>query len=95
VKTVAVLSFGLPDSSRIKRKMAGMKVPLETLLSAVIADRLGILIWMQTKDAQKKRNMPRSIAELINTEPKEEKKTQVFDSSEDFLKAWNRIAKGE
>ena len=68
LKTVAVLSFGLSDNSRIKRLLAGAKIGLEEMLMAVCADRLGLLVWANTKDGQKGRNKPKSILDVLTTD---------------------------
>ena len=53
LKTAAILASGLRDESRIKMKMAGAKITPERMLSAAIVDRLGLLIWLQTKRRKK------------------------------------------
>ena len=83
VRTAAILANGLPDTSRIKRHMAGSRVGLTELLLAVIADRLGFLCWAKSKDAEHNRNRPQSIYELLtNTAPKEVQR--AFTSADDF-----------
>jgi len=62
---IARLAVGLRDNSRIKMKIAGMKVDINTTLLAVIADRLGVLIWQKTKDGQKGLNAPKSILDEL------------------------------
>lgn len=83
VSTLARLSIGLRDNSRIKMKMSGAKAPFETLLMLAILDDLHWLRWSKTKDAQKKRNMPES---LLNTflNGKEEQKITAFKTPEEF-----------
>ena len=81
---VAVFSCGLRADSRIKMKMSGQSVSIDTLLLAGISDRLGLLVWFKTKDAQKGKNRPTQIVDsLINNKPKE-KNEIVFNSGEDF-----------
>ena len=46
VRTIATLSAGLRDNSRIKMKAAGMKVSHDTLISAALFDRVGNLMYM-------------------------------------------------
>lgn len=90
---VAVFSIGLRSNSRIKMAMSGEKLPLETLLLAVVADRLGILAWQNTRDGQEGRNAPESFFEILTKEPKE-KETSVFETGEAFEKARMTILKG-
>ena len=58
---VAVFAIGLRDDSRIKMKLSGAKVPPDILLLAGIIDRLNLLLWTKTKDAEKGLNRPKSI----------------------------------
>lgn len=87
---VAVFCKGLRENSRIKLKIAGQKVCIETMLLASIVDRLGILIWSKTKDGQKGRNQPKSILESLSKITKE-KETIVFNTSEEFEKVKRKI----
>lgn len=91
---VAVFSLGLRDDSRIKMKLSGQTVPLETMLLASIVDKLSILIWFQTKDGQKGRNRPRMITDILL---KQEKESEIlaFRSGEEFEKERHRLIGGE
>jgi hypothetical protein len=88
---VASLVVGLRDDSRIKMKLSGAKAPAEIILLASIIDRLSVLVWMQTKDAQKGRNRPKSLMSLLF--PKETKAT-VYKTGEDFEKARKKLIEG-
>ena len=57
------------------------------MLLAIVADRLGVLIWQQTKDGHKGRNHPKSIFKDLTEEKKEKEELESFRSSEDF-EAW-------
>lgn len=83
VKLAASLAVGLRDDSRIKMKLSGAKASTEIILLASAVDRLSLLAWMQTKDAEKGRNRPKSLLEAFV--PKETDNTS-FDSGEDFMK---------
>lgn len=88
VKTLAVLSSGLRDDSRIKMKINGMKsIPLE-IIAADAADTLKLLVCAMS-GAQER---PTLFSDLRETEEKQETKKrnaiQAFDSEEDFKKAW-------
>ena len=90
---VAVFALGLKDSSRIKIKLSGQKVPLETILLAGIVDRLSILVWGKTEDGQKGRNKPAMMTDaLINKEPATAD-VIVFNSGKDFHENRNRLIK--
>ena len=66
---------------------------MNTLLLALMADRLGLLVWSKTKDGQKGRNQPRSLVDSLNNVTKEPE-TMVFESSEEFEKMKNEIIEG-
>lgn len=89
----AILASGLSDSSRIKRKLAGVPYSIDTLLLAVIADRLSVLVWAKTRDGQKNRNYPESIFESL-TEKKTARDYRVFDSIEAFNAARKKVMEG-
>ena len=93
LRYAATLAFGLRQNSRIKTILAGMRVPLETLLYAIIADNLRLLVWQNTADGHKGNNPPRSIAALLNSanEKQETEDVPGFDSGADFAAVWNRI----
>lgn len=86
LKTVAALSAGLREDSRIRMRMSGQKARTEILLMAAIADRLSILVWLQTKDGQKGRNRPESILQKLTAEPKKEDDFETFRTAEEFEK---------
>ena len=88
---IATLVVGLCPDSRIKTEISGAKIPLTTMLNALIADRLGLLFWAQTEDGQNNRNRPPSIVEALT---KERPKVRRFNSPEEFKEAWKR-ATGE
>lgn len=85
---VSTLAVGLRDNSRIKMRLNGLPVPPDMMLMASIVDRLGLLVWMNTKDASKGRNRPKSILEGMIT-----KKQPVngFKSGDDFEAARQRL----
>ena len=95
LKLAAVLACGLRDDSRIKMKLAGMKLNPETMLQAAAVDRLSMLVWAKTKDAQRRKNAPKSIlAEMLKDKTDQEDKVQPFNSIEEFEAARRRIIEG-
>ena len=82
---VAVFSCGLREDSRIKKKLAGVELDLNTLLLAVCADSLQFLAWCKTDNARKNTNRPQSLLELLT---KTMKKSDIvgFASAEEFEK---------
>ena len=87
---VAILSIGLRETSRIKMKMSEQKVSVDTTLLAGIMDRVGLLVWMQTRDGQKGKNKPNSVLDSLLSEPKEVDNV-VYQSGEEFDKERNRL----
>nr|DAN04145.1 MAG TPA: protein of unknown function (DUF5361) [Caudoviricetes sp.] len=83
--SVAVFACGLKADSRIKMKLSGFKLHLDTLLLASIYDTLNILLWTKTKDALKNKNRPKSILSGIENTKSDE--VVAYHSSEEFLKA--------
>ena len=65
LQLVAVFSCGLRENSRIKMKLSQQTASIDTMLLAGISDKLGILLWAQTKDGQKGKNRPISILEKV------------------------------
>lgn len=89
VKTLATLAAGLRDDARIKLIMNGLQLPINTMLSALIADRLAVLVWQQTIDGVKNINQPKSILDIIlGREETENKDIMTFSSGREFEEAW-------
>ena len=88
LETVAILACGLPQESRMIRKLSNSSCDLRTLMTACILDYLAILTWFQTKDGHKNRNRPKSYVQILmgkdKGEPKEEK---TFRSPEQFRRS--------
>ena len=87
---VAFFCDGLREDSRIKLKMSGQRVGVDTLLLASAVDRLSALVWAKTKDGQKGINKPKSLVDSL-THQTREKEELVFSSGEDFEKMRNEI----
>lgn len=88
---VAVFSCGLRETSRIKMKLSGQKIPLDTILLAGISDNLRLLLWTKTKDGQKNVNRPESILHKLSENNPREKEEIIFDSGEDFEKMRQKL----
>lgn len=89
VLTVATFCVGLRDDSRTKMKINNLPVSFETVLLAMIADRLGFLVWSKSKDAEKGFNRPKSIVQsLFKCESNE---NIAFSNAEEFEKAKREI----
>jgi hypothetical protein len=84
VNMVAVFSYGLKNDSRIKMIMNDQNISLENLLLAGISDKVGLLLWMNSKDGQKNKNRPAPLLELLTGGAKKSDDTVVFNSGEEF-----------
>ena len=87
--TAATLAQGLPATSRVFRKLTGEKnADDQTVLLAIIADRIGHIAWMIADAGQNKIAHPPSIFQLLTGT--EEPETG-YNSAEDFKAAWAAI----
>ena len=89
VEYIATLAIGLRHNSRIMMAINGLKVDLNSLLLAHIADNTATNVYFKTKDAEKGRNRPKSFVKLLTSDKSEI--ARGFDSGEDFIKEWNRL----
>lgn len=85
-RQAALFARGLGQGSRIMRKLSGAPAAAETVLLALIADAVRILVWQNTEDGMKGRNRPRSILDTLTRE-KANGSGRGFDTAEDF-EAW-------
>lgn len=86
-RRLATLVCGLRPSSRVMSKMSGLTTSVNECLQAMSVDALNTLVWMQTKDAEKGRNRPSSIASTFF----EKKESQGFSSADDYEAERERI----
>lgn len=96
VRTVATLAVGLSEDSRVKMRLTGAKAPTSTLLTAAMIDRLSVLCWGQTKDAQHGRNRPKMMLDMLQADAPAKKTdgTTAYASAAEFEAARQRILKG-
>lgn len=90
---IARFSVGLRDSSRIKMKMANVRYTLKEILLMSVLDRLSIIAWQNTKDAQSGKNMPKSLVNTLLQPNNNDEEVTSFTSSLEFEKARNEILK--
>ena len=93
VITLARLSCGLRENSRIKMKLMGLPVSLDTLINAQILDELRWMHWRYTKDGAKNRNVPVRLTDVL-LKKKEENKPTGYASVEEFEKRRAEILRG-
>lgn len=95
VSLLVTLFSGLGEGSRVQQRLNGEKVPLSTLLLAAIVDRLSVLVYANTKDAQSGTNRPRSLVAILTGEDTETNAgTEAYASGDDFEAARRAILEG-
>ena len=92
--TAATLAQGLPASSRVMRLLSGGLPDAETMLLAMIVDRLGHIAWMFSEDGAKRINHPPYILDAITGRTPKQDLSEGFDSSDAFFVAWAQITGG-
>lgn len=93
LRTAATLAQGLSASSRTVRALTGNNGPdAQTMLLAIIADRLGHIAWMFSEDG---RNGTRHPPSILTAMTKSDEEPQGFDTEEEFFAAWAAITGGE
>ena len=92
IDLAATLAAGLPESSRIKRKMRGDRATTEQILLARICDLLVDWIWSHAEGGER----PASLVQMLNEPPKEPEKPKhkVFRSKAAFMKALSKFIEG-
>ena len=98
-RQVAMYAVGLRANSRIKLAMTNQKVSNEEVLLAMIADRLSLLVWFNTKDGQDGTNRPKSmLALLLGDEKTNDDKVEAFKrftTGDDFINYRKQLLGGE
>ena len=85
LQTVATLSVGLRDNSRIKMALANTKYPFDTMILASILDNLNMRSWGMSTDGQKGINKPESLVKrLLGIEEENDSDIMSFESGSAF-----------
>lgn len=86
---IALLTNGLGDESRTRKKIEDRKLTKEVFLLAGIQDSLNLLVYFML-DPKKRGKPPESVlASLLGEEPEE--KEQLYENPSDFREAWKSI----
>lgn len=94
LKQQAMLACGLPEDSRIIRKISNQKIPLETTLLLVIVDSVRELEYLYTSAHSKKKvKKPDSLLAAIQKDKKND--VMAYETSDDFEAARARIIGGK
>lgn len=93
LRTVAVLACGLGDDSRIKRKLSGQSLSMDTLLLARCSDILALILWSKCKPGTRR---PDSILQILTGSSERSINDEImpFDSIEQFETARQKAMKG-
>ena len=91
VKLLATLCVGLRDNSRIKLKINGERLPLETNIQMLLFDVVNLLKWELEGG---KGDKPVLLYEQFNGKIDDGSDHESFRSGEDFMKKWKQLAKG-
>lgn len=92
---VAAFSLGLKENSRIKMKMSNTKIEFETILLAGMFDKVSLLLYSKTKDAEKGINRPESVVEMLMGKHKQESNMLVFRSGKEFDATRKQLLRGD
>lgn len=92
---VAAFSLGLKENSRIKMKMSNTKIEFETILLAGLFDKVSLLLYSKTKDAEKGINRPESVVEMLMGKHKQESNMLVFRSGKEFDATRKQLLRGD
>lgn len=87
----ATLACGLGINSRIGKKLTGLKVDLEYLLLAHIADGTAINAWLNSEDGRKGTNRPRSFVTALTQKTKKANEVVGFETANDFEEERERM----
>lgn len=91
-RLLGILVAGLGANSRIGQKINGVRGDVPEVLLARILDGIQFLCWVQTEDARKNRNRPKSVAsDFFVSEDENKVKTMTID---DFEKLKTKITGG-
>ena len=93
VPLLATLASGLRDNSRIKMKMSGQQISVDTMLLAALVDHMAMSVWMRSENAQKGRDKPQSVLALLTGQEQEEKSVG-FATPEEYERKRAEIIKG-
>lgn len=94
LKTVAALAAGLREDSRSMMALKNSKLTRDEVLKAIMVDRLSMLVWTKTKDAEHNRNRPKSILEMMMRPEQSAANNKAFNTAEEFEAARQRFLKG-
>lgn len=90
LETLAALSAGLREDSRIVMKISGQTLTTTQALLAGILDGVNLLCWLNSEDGRRGRNRPASVLQKLQKEAIESS-ARKFTSGEEFERERKRI----
>lgn len=94
VPLLAALASGLRDNSRIKMKMNGQQIPVDTMLLAALVDQMAMSVWMWSENSKKGRDRPRPVLALLTGQETQEEESPGFATPEEYERKRAEIIKG-
>lgn len=89
---LAVFVFGLPENSRLMKKLAGLKVDLNTVIITGIFDRLSLLLYSIAGSKESKK--PEALTDsLLGKKKTKERRPNGYVSGKEFEKRRQEILK--
>ncbi len=86
-RLLGILTAGLGPNSRIRQKINGVRGSVTETLLAQILDGVNWLVWSKTKDAERGKNKPKSVAsEFFVSEDKNKAQKLTIDQFEEIRK---------
>lgn len=86
------LASGLRENSRIRCKLAGISVSMDTFLLAGMFDKISWLQWANSKASADGKQPPDAILPiLLGKENEKDKETNKYADGEDFMSQWRRL----
>ena len=95
VESVATLAAGLPEDSRIMRKLYNQNISKSELMLAAIYDDFNYFLYSLTPDGKKGIGKPVSIVEKWMNINDDEQQIMAFDSVNSYEKTKERILGGK
>lgn len=83
-RKLATLAMGLRENSRVMMAMGDRRATTGEMLNAAMVDRLSLLVWAKTKDAQHGRNRPKSVLEGLIGKREEKQEIYAAEDVADF-----------
>lgn len=77
----ATLAVGLPEESRVKKKITGVRATLDELLLALILDNINLFMWSRSKH---KGARPKKIYQLLSKPEKPKDELMSFDTPQAY-----------